>query len=254
MMAALEPIYATWSKQEVKVLMSLYGSREMQNKLRDTYRNQVVYEDLAASLAARGYYKAAAQCRSKIKNMKAKYRRAKAYNEHDKTSGDSTRASCPFYKELDAILQGQPLSPSLRHEEEADVIVLGSKGPGTGLATVTLKVKNDLDPGFQPYEACVSVPPRSSVYTLLLQASANDPNFTFQAEYYGSLSSHLITSINGVAASEEDRTFWRFENKKKFKFDRGVDLIGVFDDDVIVFRFKHYDPPNPDDPPSDCDD
>ncbi|XP_078609667.1 uncharacterized protein LOC144880975 [Branchiostoma floridae x Branchiostoma japonicum] len=116
---------------------------------------------------------------------------------------------------------------------------------GTGLATVTLKVINDLDPKFQPYQAFMSVPPRSSVYTLLLQASADDPDFTFQAEYYDSLSSHNITSINGVTASVKDETYWSFENKEKEKFDRGVDLIGVFDGDVIVFCFKHYSDERP---------
>ncbi|XP_035694446.1 uncharacterized protein LOC118428470 isoform X2 [Branchiostoma floridae] len=110
----------------------------------------------------------------------------------------------------------------------------------TGLATVTLKVINDLDPASQPYQASVSVPPRSSVYTLLLQASADDPDFTFQAEYDDEWSSHLVTSINGVTASNEDGTYWSFENQYKVAFDRGVDLIGVFNTDVIVFRFKSW--------------
>ncbi|XP_035694643.1 uncharacterized protein LOC118428642 [Branchiostoma floridae] len=241
-MAATE--VASWCMEEVRLLLSQYGSRETQTKLKGTYRNHEIYQDISAGLALRGYSKTASQCRMKVKNMKCRYRKAK---EHNDKGGSQDRVFCPFFKELDAIHGNRP-----RPLEEEDV-TLASQG-GTGLATVTLKVRNDLDPAFQPYRASMSVPPRSSVYTLLLQASADDPDFTFQAEYYGYLSSHMITSINGVKVSEAERTFWRFENKKKVKFDRGVDLIGVFDGDVIMFRFKHYDPTSPDDPASDCDD
>ncbi|CAH1273005.1 ZSCAN20 [Branchiostoma lanceolatum] len=226
--------FSVWTTEEVKHLLSLYGNRETQKKLRGSYRNLEVYQDIAAKLASRGFNKTAHQCRMKVKNMKTKYWKTKEHNQN------GTRTfKCPFYKELDAILENRKTS----HEEDLE-----------GAQAWPLRVRNDLDPTFQPNLISVSVPPGSSVYTLLLQASADDPNFTFQAEYYGSQSSHLITSINGVAACEDDRTFWRFENKKKVRFDRGVDLISVFDGDVIVFRFKRYDPPSQDDPASDCDD
>ncbi|XP_066292612.1 zinc finger and SCAN domain-containing protein 29-like [Branchiostoma lanceolatum] len=252
--------FSVWTTEEVKHLLSLYGNRETQKKLCGSYRNLEVYQDIAVKLASRGFNKTAHQCRMKVKNMKTKYWKAKEHNQN------GTRTfKCPFYKELDAILENRPTS---QEEDLEGVVVLYSQG-GTGLATVTLKVRNDLDPTFQPNQISVSVPPGSSVYTLLLQASADNPNFTFQAEYYGSQSSHMITSINGVAANVDDRTFWRFENRRKVRFDRGksegyivepffsfsgVDLISVFDGDVIVFRFKHYDPPSTDDPASDCDD
>eukprot|EP00058_Branchiostoma_floridae_P013882 XP_002599370.1 hypothetical protein BRAFLDRAFT_64272 [Branchiostoma floridae] len=69
----------------------------------------------------------------------------------------------------------------------------------------------------------------------------NEPfRVRFQAEYDDEWSSHLVTSINGATASNKDGTYWSFEDQYDAAFDRGVDLIGVFNTDVIVFRFKSW--------------
>ncbi|XP_019619524.1 PREDICTED: uncharacterized protein LOC109466268 isoform X1 [Branchiostoma belcheri] len=112
---------------------------------------------------------------------------------------------------------------------------------GSGLATVTLKIENSLDPDFESAEYQVSVPVGNSVFQMMVAATKEFDDFTFGATYFSEYGGHFINSINGLAGNTDDKTFWSFENGKGVAFDRGVDLISVHaNDDVIVFRFASW--------------
>ncbi|CAH1266486.1 Hypp3394 [Branchiostoma lanceolatum] len=118
-----------------------------------------------------------------------------------------------------------------------------SSDPKDGLAKVTLKVENaTADPSWPlSVDTEVMVPPGTSVYNMLLQAFHNGA-IKFQAGWYGNYWSHFIESINGL---KEESTMayhsvWSFEDGKGNAFDRGVDLISVYDGDTIVFRYFKY--------------
>ncbi|MGI4416858.1 hypothetical protein ACR2V2_26055, partial [Klebsiella pneumoniae] len=88
----------------------------------------------------------------------------------------------------------------------------------------------------------VLVPPGSSLYLMLLQAVA-DGKITFTATWYGTYWSHFINSINGLGS--DGGGYWSFEGQdhdgQGYEFDRGVDLISVYDWDTIQFRYVKYE-------------
>ncbi|CAH1265542.1 Hypp3194 [Branchiostoma lanceolatum] len=112
---------------------------------------------------------------------------------------------------------------------------------GAGGATVTMKIENSLVPESRQYN--VSVPAGNTVFQMMVAATMQFSDFTFRDTYYPSLASHFIDSINGLAGSTADKTFWRFEDGNGAAFDRGVDLINVYNGDVIVFRFTSWATP-----------
>ncbi|XP_066272184.1 uncharacterized protein [Branchiostoma lanceolatum] len=120
------------------------------------------------------------------------------------------------------------------------VAFLTKAGDGTdGLATVTLKVENAVNPSCPSTVAEVEVPPGTSVYNMLLQAFYNGA-ITFNASWYGQFWSHFIYSINGLEEDDKQGTYWSFEDGQGSAFDRGVDLISVYNGDTIVFRYVKY--------------
>ncbi|CAH1252913.1 MFSD2A [Branchiostoma lanceolatum] len=89
-----------------------------------------------------------------------------------------------------------------------------------GLATVTLKVENAVNPSCPSTVTEVEVPPGTSVYNMLLQAFYNGA-ITFQASWYGQFWSHFIYSINGLEEDDKQGTYWSFEDGQGSAFDRG---------------------------------
>ncbi|XP_066296918.1 uncharacterized protein [Branchiostoma lanceolatum] len=104
-------------------------------------------------------------------------------------------------------------------------------------ADVTLKVVNEITRPAWSYVRNVTAPAGVSVYQVLLQAQTDNRDFRFGCTYYSYLSSHYMCSINGLASSVANKTYWGFENGVSYQFDRGVDLIHVYDNDTIVFRY-----------------
>ena len=81
-------------------MLSLWGAEAVQSQLDGVVRNRTIYERLSKEMCDLGYERTLQQCRTKVKNMVARYRRAKDVN---RCSGRG-RESCPFYDQLDAIL------------------------------------------------------------------------------------------------------------------------------------------------------
>ncbi|XP_078669460.1 uncharacterized protein LOC144910346 [Branchiostoma floridae x Branchiostoma belcheri] len=115
----------------------------------------------------------------------------------------------------------------------------GTSGGGApdGLAKVRLKVENAVDKNWTgTVDTVVLVPPGTSVYHMLLQA-CNERKIKFVASWDGQWWSHLIYSINGLCSNKHEKTYWSFMGGGEYVFDRGVDLISVYDGDVIKFRY-----------------
>ena len=96
----------TWADKEVKALLTIWGDSKIQEELDGAVRNKVVFETIAKKLQEQGYERDWKQCRTKIKNLKIKYREIK---DHNGETGRG-RKTCKFYKELDRILGHRPAS------------------------------------------------------------------------------------------------------------------------------------------------
>ena len=97
---------SSWSDNEVRALISIWGEDNIQEELDGAVRNQVIYSTIARKMQQKGYEREWQQCRTKIKNLKKEYRQT---NDHNGQTGRG-RKSCKFYKELDAILGHRPAS------------------------------------------------------------------------------------------------------------------------------------------------
>lgn len=97
---------SSWSDNEVRALISIWGEDNIQEELDGAVRNQVIYSTIARKMHQKGYEREWQQCRTKIKNLKKEYRQTK---DHNGQTGRG-RKQCKFYRELDSILGHRPAS------------------------------------------------------------------------------------------------------------------------------------------------
>uniref|UniRef100_A0A8C8S9K6 Myb/SANT-like DNA-binding domain-containing protein n=1 Tax=Pelusios castaneus TaxID=367368 RepID=A0A8C8S9K6_9SAUR len=93
-----------WSTAEVLDLISILGESAVQAQLRSSRRNFDTYGIISRAMSERGYDRDTVQCRSKVKELRITYHRAK---EANRRSG-SAPATCRYYEEIEAILSGDP--------------------------------------------------------------------------------------------------------------------------------------------------
>lgn len=93
---------ATWSDQETRLLLKIWGEDRIQLTLRGTTKNRHVYDYVSTALGENGFTRSADQCYTRIKRLKAGY-------HHEKTE-------FRYYKELEEILQKQP-KPEISFED-----------------------------------------------------------------------------------------------------------------------------------------
>ena len=96
----------SWSDDEVRALLTIWGEGKVQEELDGAVRNKVVYVGIAKKMRELGYERDWQQCKVKIKNLKSTYRDIK---DHNGETGRG-RKTCKFYKELDEILGHRPAS------------------------------------------------------------------------------------------------------------------------------------------------
>ena len=96
----------SWSDEEVKALIAIWGEDKVQQELDGAVRNKTVFLTIAEQMKRLGYDRDWQQCRLKIKNLKKNYREVK---DHNGETGRG-RKTCKFYKEMDAILGHRPAS------------------------------------------------------------------------------------------------------------------------------------------------
>ena len=97
---------SSWSDNEVRTLISIWGEENIQDQLDGAVRNQTIFDNIATKMREKGYERDWQQCRTKIKNLKKEYRQTK---DHNGQTGRG-RKVCKFYRELDDILGHRPAS------------------------------------------------------------------------------------------------------------------------------------------------
>uniref|UniRef100_A0A8C6UXV6 Myb-like domain-containing protein n=1 Tax=Neogobius melanostomus TaxID=47308 RepID=A0A8C6UXV6_9GOBI len=80
---------ATWSDQETRLLLKIWGEDRIQLTLKGATKTRHIYDYVSTALSENGFVRSADQCYTRIKRLKAGY-------HHEK-----------YYKELDEILQKQ---------------------------------------------------------------------------------------------------------------------------------------------------
>ncbi|EMP25465.1 Zinc finger and SCAN domain-containing protein 29 [Chelonia mydas] len=95
-----------WTTAELLDLISIWGEESVQSQLRLTRRNRDTYGQISRGLCEKGYDQDTQQCRAKIKELRQAYHKAWEANHH---SGGAPKTCC-LYKELNAILGGDPTS------------------------------------------------------------------------------------------------------------------------------------------------
>ncbi|EMP34304.1 Zinc finger and SCAN domain-containing protein 29 [Chelonia mydas] len=95
-----------WSNAEVLDRITVWGEEAVQSQLRSSRRNYDTFGQLSRDMMERGHDRDALQCRVKVKELWDAYRKA---CEANSCSG-AAPATCHFYKELGAILGGDPTS------------------------------------------------------------------------------------------------------------------------------------------------
>ncbi|XP_053875412.1 uncharacterized protein LOC128832239 [Malaclemys terrapin pileata] len=125
-----------WSNGELLDLSSVWGEEAVQSQLRCSRMNYDTFGQISRDMLERGHDQDAVQCRVKVKELRNAYHKA---CEANRRSG-AAPTTCRFYKELDAILGGDPtstlgttmdtLEPSAtrQEQEEEEEEQSGSKG------------------------------------------------------------------------------------------------------------------------------
>ncbi|KAM7182512.1 uncharacterized protein RBU57_000878 [Macrochelys suwanniensis] len=93
-----------WSNGELLYLIAVCGEEAVQSQLRSSRRNFDTFGQISRAMIERGHDRDAMQCRIKVKELRSAYRKAREANSR---SGAPPK-TCRFYKELDAILGGDP--------------------------------------------------------------------------------------------------------------------------------------------------
>ncbi|XP_047719089.1 zinc finger and SCAN domain-containing protein 20-like isoform X2 [Prionailurus viverrinus] len=128
-----------WGYEETKTFLGILSESWIHEKLRTCHRNRQVYRLVAERLRERGFPRTLEQCRYRFKNLQTHYRKAR-----------STHApgTCPFYREMDALMSPWTLASTfdafevagglLRNrggsEENRKAVLEGVMGDGSELA------------------------------------------------------------------------------------------------------------------------
>ena len=70
-------VMAGWSTKATRALIAIWGEENIKEQLDNVSRNRTIYEKIAASLRAKGFAFDYNQCRTKVKNLTAKYQKVK---------------------------------------------------------------------------------------------------------------------------------------------------------------------------------
>ncbi|XP_050809558.1 uncharacterized protein LOC127051344 [Gopherus flavomarginatus] len=93
-----------WSNGELLDLISVWGEEAVQSQLRSSCRNYDTCGQISRAMLERGHDWDALQCRVKVKELWSAYCKAREV----KCRSGAAPTTCHFYKELDAILGGDP--------------------------------------------------------------------------------------------------------------------------------------------------
>ena len=80
-----------WTEAETKALLSVWGSEQIQSELDGVVRNKNIYERISNQLNKSGVSRNWKQCRDRVKNLLAKYRKVK---DNNRQTGNN-KQNCP---------------------------------------------------------------------------------------------------------------------------------------------------------------
>lgn len=102
---------ANFREDETKLLIQLWGSPVIQNKLFLTHRKAPVMRILAANMQERGFYRTPDEIKTRIRNLKCLYHRIKRTMSCGTGIG-TVDPDWPHFKAMDAILCKENLRKS----------------------------------------------------------------------------------------------------------------------------------------------
>ena len=94
---------AAWTDCETLKLIELWSEDDVQAQLEGCKRNRAVFEKISQGMNDAGFQRTANQCREKIKNLRAEYKKVK-----DNNQTGNNRKTCKFYEKLDSVLGSKP--------------------------------------------------------------------------------------------------------------------------------------------------
>ncbi|XP_074166763.1 uncharacterized protein LOC141566307 [Sminthopsis crassicaudata] len=111
-----DPAGVHWAPAEIRHLLAIMEEPAVRRRLKTVHRNTSVYEDVARRLQEQGYVRHAHQCRTKFKALKVAYKKAQAAVLRSGTAPQG----CPFYEEMNRVLQTQGTTASPKHPLEQE--------------------------------------------------------------------------------------------------------------------------------------
>ncbi|KAL0962925.1 hypothetical protein UPYG_G00347210 [Umbra pygmaea] len=108
-----------WSDDETKVLLSIWGSDEVQEDLKGCTRNKHIFSEISQAMANQGYVRTAEQCQSRVKRLKANFRQ---FCEGKRVGGE--KVECKFYDQFVHIFKNKYVT--------CDSLAEGSHGAADG--------------------------------------------------------------------------------------------------------------------------
>ncbi|XP_075424168.1 transcobalamin-2 isoform X1 [Ascaphus truei] len=175
------------------------------------------------------------------------------------TSNNKQKCSKAVDALLEAVKQGKfsnpmmmsQLMPVLHHKSYLDVAKIDcfnnqdnlflslSPGvtPGEDFIHVQLSVEGT--PGLvQHFTQVIQVPSRSSLLDILKTAQNQNSHFTFETQ--DTLSGAFLTSVNGVKASLEERTYWQLLKHPNISLIQGIAEYKPEDGEHIILRLSKW--------------
>nr|CAH7743682.1 unnamed protein product [Callosobruchus chinensis] len=123
-------------EDETRLLIELWGSPQVQNKLYLTHRKAPVMRLLAANMQHRGFYRTADEIRTRIRNLKCLYHRIKRSLQTGVGIG-TVDPDWPHYKAMDEILSK---TQSMRHDIYKDNVFDGPR-----CEDIKVEIMDDID-------------------------------------------------------------------------------------------------------------
>ena len=111
----------------MSALITIWGDEYIQEQLDGATRIRTIFETIAKRLQESGYNRDWQQCRAKLKNLKAEYKKIK---DHNGVTGNG-RKTFKFYNKLDEILGHRPAS--------APAFLVDTGSPTNGTTTAQLQ-------------------------------------------------------------------------------------------------------------------
>lgn len=130
-------------EDETKLLISLWGSPVIQNKLYLTHRKAPVMRILAAHMQQRGFHRSPDEIKTRIRNLKCLYHRIKRTMVTGSGIG-TVDPDWPHFKAMDAIL-GKPTNHQKHMKEAENNQLEDSLLEGPRCEDIKQEIDDDLD-------------------------------------------------------------------------------------------------------------